>query len=63
MGDKEEEHDYSPATEECPICGSDTEQDEFVQTVARSDGEPQEKSGEALYCKNPECYHNSEPII
>lgn len=66
LKDPEEEHTYDEDDQEityCPICGSDVEEREWSHTVARSDGEPDELTGTALYCTDKECSHHNKPIL
>lgn len=49
-------------TYRCPACGSSVVRDLWTQTVATSDGEPEERTGEGFYCENMACIHNTSPI-
>lgn len=51
-----------PAYLKCPDCLGWLIWDTWTHTTADSTGEPEERSGIALYCQNKECVHNCDPV-
>lgn len=46
----------------CPECKSALVFDEWTHTTADHNGEPDERTGVALYCTNKDCVHRTEPV-
>ena len=59
---KKEKYPHAVPFVKCPQCGSAVVEDTWTQTMPDQDGEPEERSGEAMYCSRSCCPYHLSPI-